>query len=323
MPGVFTVASREFSDILRSKRFIILVAVFSVVFMVGIASIYLTVLSMAQGLGIAMPTGFLGRAASVVASSMSYFAPIIGIALGCDAISGEREKGTLRIVLAQPVYRDTFISGKFLAAFLAVSIAISIASIVDVGGSIAILGVTPTSDDIARLALFVVFSILYAMSYYGIAILLSTISKRTTQSVIVSVTLWAIFTFAIPIIASLVAYLYRPISGIEIIQRQRPGGNATRPSPEEMRRIMEEMRSRAAITQAINSITPNYHFTSIIQYILNTSVGLMQGMQGRPNVSLSIYQGLASAWPHILVLALVACVTLIASYIIFVRQEAR
>ncbi|MCX8161825.1 MAG: ABC transporter permease, partial [Candidatus Bathyarchaeota archaeon] len=99
MPSVSTVASREFSDIVRSKRFIILVAVFSIVFMVGIASIYLTVLSTARGLGIAMPTGFIGRAASVVASSISYFAPIIGIALGCDAISGEREKGTLRLSL--------------------------------------------------------------------------------------------------------------------------------------------------------------------------------------------------------------------------------
>ncbi|MCX8188678.1 MAG: ABC transporter permease [Nitrososphaeria archaeon] len=31
---------------------------------------------------------------------MSSFAPIIGLALGFDAISGEREKGTLKIVLA-------------------------------------------------------------------------------------------------------------------------------------------------------------------------------------------------------------------------------
>ncbi|MEM2739405.1 MAG: ABC transporter permease [Candidatus Bathyarchaeia archaeon] len=320
MPSVYTVASREFSDILRSKRFIILVAVFSVVFMVGIASIYLTVISMAQGLGIAMPTGFLGRAASMVASSMSYFAPIVGIALGCDAISGERERGTLRTILAQPIYRDTFITGKFLAAFLAVSIAVSIASLVNVGGSIVILGVTPTGEDIARLALFIAFAILYAIGYYGIAILLSTIARRTTQSVIVSVTLWAIFTFAIPIIASLVAYMYRPITGIEIIER--PGRNATiiRPSPEEMQRIMEQMRARAAITEAINSITPNYHFTRITQYILGTSGGFVQG---RLSPSISIYQGLVSAWPNILVLLLVACMTLIASYMVFVRQEAR
>lgn len=320
MPSVYTVASREFSDIVHSKRFIILVAVFSVVFMVGMASIYLTVLSMAQGLGIAMPTGFLGRAASIIASSMSYFAPIIGIALGCDAISGEREKGTLKTILAQPIYRDTFITGKFIAAILAVSIAVSIASLVNVGGSIVILGVTPTSEDVARLALFIVFSILYAISYYGIAILLSTIARRTTQSVIVSVTLWAVFTFAIPIIASLIAYMYRPITGVEIIQRS--GGNVTirRPSPEEMQRIIEQMRARATITEAINSITPNYHFTKIIQYILGTSGGFMQGRLGQ---SLSIYQGLVSAWPNILVLVLVACITLIASYMVFIRQEAR
>ncbi|MEM2640823.1 MAG: ABC transporter permease, partial [Candidatus Bathyarchaeia archaeon] len=212
--------------------------------------------------------------------------------------------------------RDTFITGKFIAAILAVSIAVSIASLVNVGGSIVILGVTPTSEDIARLALFIVFSILYAISYYGIAILLSTIARRTTQSVIVSVTLWAIFTFAIPIIASLVAYMYRPITGIEIIQR--PGGNVTirRPSPEEMQRIIEQTRARATITEAINSITPNYHFTKIIQYILGF-------MQGRLNQSLSIYQGLVSAWPNILVLVLVACITLIASYMVFIRQEAR
>ncbi|MCS7113163.1 MAG: ABC transporter permease subunit [Nitrososphaerota archaeon] len=318
MPSVSTVASREFSDIVRSKRFIILVAVFSIVFMVGIASIYLTVLSTARGLGIAMPTGFIGRAASVVASSISYFAPIIGIALGCDAISGEREKGTLRTVLAQPIYRDTFITGKFLAAFLAVSIAVSIASLVNVGGSMVILGVTPTGEDMVRLALFVAFSILYAVSYYGIAILLSTVARRTTQSVIVSVTLWAIFTFAIPIIASLVAYMYRPITSIEIMGR--PGRNATniRPSPEEMQRIMEQIRARAAITEAINSITPNHHFTKIAQYILGIPGSIMQS---RPD--LSIYQGLASAWPHTLVLVLVACITLIASYMIFVRQEVR
>jgi len=289
--------------------------------MVGIASVYLNVIQLAGSLGIAMPTGFLGRAAYMMATSMSYFVPVIGVALGCDAVSGEREKGTLKIVLAQPVHRDTFVTGKFVAALLAISLAVLIASLVNVGGSIVILGVTPTGEDIVRLVLFMLFSIVYAMSYYGIAILLSTVSKRTTQSVIMSVTLWAIFTFAIPIIASLVAYMYRPITGIERIGP----GNVTRPfrnvtSPEEIRRIVEQMRGRAAITEAINSITPNYHFTRITQYILNISGGFMQG---GVNLRVSIYQGLISAWPHILVLILVACITLVASYIIFVRQEVR
>ncbi len=312
MPSTFTVALKEFSDIVKGKRFIILVVVFGLLLTVAIASVYLTVVQNIPG--VAMPRGFLGRAAYTLVSMMSYFAPIIGLALGFDAISGEREKGTLKIVLAQPVYRDIVINGKFLAALLAITLAVSIASIVSVGGSILVLGVTPTSEEVARLALFVVFSVLFAMTYYGIAILLSTVSKRTTQSMIIGVVLWAVFSFVIPIIASLVAFTIRPI---------RFAQNVT--SPEERQRLIEEMRSRAAITETINSFTPNHHFSRIAQYILNVYTGIMIGPRQTPTDvrNISITESLTSAWPNILVLALVTAITFIASYMIFVRQEIR
>jgi ABC-2 type transport system permease protein len=311
MPSTFTVALKEFSDIVKGRRFIILVVVFGLLLTVAIASVYLIVVQNIPG--VAMPRGFLGRVAYTLVSMMSYFAPIIGLALGFDAISGEREKGTLKIVLAQPVYRDIVINGKFLAAFLAITLATSIASIVSIGGSILVLGVTPTTEEVARLALFVVFSILFAMTYYGIAILLSTISKRTTQSMIVGVVLWAIFSFVIPIIASLVAFTIRPI---------RFAQNIT--SPEERQRLIEEMRSRTAITETINSFTPNYHFSRIAQYILNVYAGIMIGSRTPANVrNVSIIESLTSAWPNILVLVLVTAITFIASYMVFMRQEIR
>jgi ABC-2 type transport system permease protein len=311
MPSTFTVALKEFSDIVKGRRFIILVVVFGLLLTVAIASVYLIVVQNIPG--VAMPRGFLGRAAYTLVSMMSYFAPIIGLALGFDAISGEREKGTLKIVLAQPVYRDIVINGKFLAAFLAITLATSIASIVSIGGSILVLGVTPTTEEVARLTLFVVFSILFAMTYYGIAILLSTISKRTTQSMIVGVVLWAIFSFVIPIIASLVAFTIRPI---------RFAQNIT--SPEERQRLIEEMRSRTAITETINSFTPNYHFSRIAQYILNVYAGIMIGPRTPANVrNVSIIESLTSAWPNILVLVLVTAITFIASYMVFMRQEIR
>jgi ABC-2 type transport system permease protein len=295
----------------KGRRFIILVAVFGLLLTVAIASVYLIVVQNIPG--VAMPRGFLGRAAYTLVSMMSYFAPIIGLALGFDAISGEREKGTLKIVLAQPVYRDIVINGKFLAALLAITLATSIALIVSVGGSILVLGVTPTSEEVARLALFVVFSILFAMTYYGIAILLSTVSKRTTQSMIVGVVLWAIFSFVIPIIASLVAFTIRPM---------RFAQNIT--SPEERQRLIEEMRSRTAITETINSFTPNHHFSRIAQYILNVYTEIMIGPRTPTNVrNVSIMESLTSAWPKILVLVLVTAITFIASYMIFMRQEIR
>ncbi|MEM1569717.1 MAG: ABC transporter permease subunit [Candidatus Bathyarchaeia archaeon] len=312
MPSTLTVALKEFSDIVKGRRFIVLVIVFGLLLTVAIASVYLTVMQNINIPGIAMPRGFLGRAAYTLITMMSYFAPIIGLALGFDAISGEKEKGTLKIVLAQPVYRDIVINGKFLAALLAASLAILIASIVNIGGVAFILGVTPTGEEVARLVLFMAFSILFAMTYYSIAVLLSTISKRTAQSMIIGVVLWAIFTFVIPIIASLVAFTIRPI---------RIGQNMTR---EEMQRFMEELRSRTAITETINSFTPNYHFSRIAYYTLNVYTGAAIGPRNPIETrNISIMEGLTLAWPNILVLVLVTAIAFIASYTIFMRQEIR
>lgn len=314
MPSMFTVALKEFSDIVKGRRFIVLVVVFGLLLTVAIASVYLTVMQNINIPGVAMPRGFLGRSAYTLVTMMSYFAPIIGLALGFDAISGEKEKGTLKIVLAQPVFRDIVINGKFLAALLATSLAIFAASIVNIGGALLILGVTPTSEEVARLALFIVFSILFAMTYYSIAVLLSTISKRSAQSMIIGVVLWAVFTFVIPIVASLVAFASRPIT-------IRMGQNMTR---EELQRLMEEMRSRASITETINSFTPNYHFSRIAQYILNVYAGITIGPRTPTQTrSISILEGLMSAWPNILVLVLVTVITFIISYMIFMRQEIR
>ncbi|MEM2905329.1 MAG: ABC transporter permease [Candidatus Bathyarchaeia archaeon] len=314
MPDIFTVALKEFSDIVRGRRFIILVAVFGLLTTVAIASVYLTVIQSVQLPGsIAMPRGFLGMAGSMLAGTMSFFAPIMGLALGCDAISGEKERGTLKVTLAQPVYRDTIINGKFLAALFAVSLAVLITSVADIGGSVLVLGITPGGEDAARLMLFTLFAILFAMTYYGIAAFLSTVSKRTTQSVILGVVLWAVFTFVIPIIASLIAFMLMPMS----FQFQ----NATSPSQEEMNRLVEEMRKRTAITEGVSSVTPNYHFGKISQYLLNpyATTGVAQPAQGPVSVAIS----LMNAAPNMLVLVMATVLVFVASYIVFTRQEVR
>lgn len=326
MPSIFTVASKEFSDIVRGKRFIILVAVFGLVMTAAVATTYLIGTRSAARPGqVGLAQGFLGAAGRNLVTMMGYFAPIMGLALGVDAISGEKEKGTLKITLAQPVFRDTLINGKFLAAFFAISLATLIASLVEVGGSVLALGITPTGEDVARLMLFLLFSILFAMTYYGIATFLSTVSRRTTHSVIVGVVIWAVFAFVIGVVASVVASALVPISF--------PGfraGNATAGlSPTELQTLRTEEAARAAITASINSVTPNYHFSRIAEYILNiplyTRFGTFPGAGQTPTATttVTIMQSLASAWPNMLVLVLATVLVFIASYMVFTRQEVR
>ncbi|MEM3694221.1 MAG: ABC transporter permease [Candidatus Bathyarchaeia archaeon] len=314
MADMFTVASKEFADMVKGKRFITLIIIFGLVMTVAMATIYIQVMRMMEGIpGVAMPRGFLGLITFSLSGTMSYFAPVMGLALGCDAISGEREKGTLKIVLVQPIFRDTVINGKFIAAASAVSLAIVFSSMVSVGAAMILLGVTPTAEEGMRMALFLIFSILFTMTYYGISIFFSTILKRTSQSVILGVTTWALFTFVIPIIASLIALtMVWPI---------------VTPGQEDS---VERMRNFTAIVEGISSITPNYHFGKIAQYLLNpyaTTGGYLQTQpQPQPQSiqeAAPITTSLIYAGPNILVLAIATMLAFFASYIVFTRQEVR
>jgi len=297
---VFAVASKEFSDIVRSKRFIILIVIFGLVMTIAMAAIYIQVIQAMSSLPeVAMPQAFLGMMTLILSSTLSSFAPVMGVALGCDTISGEREKGTLKIVLAQPVYRDTVINGKFLAAISAVSLATLITSLASVGISIIIIGVTPTAGEAIRMALFLLFSVLFTMTYYGISTFFSTILKKTSQSVILSIVVWAVFTFVISIVASLIAFAIAP--------PYIPG----QPFDE------ESMGRYTAIVEAISSITPNYHFSKIGQYLLSPY------SPTAPQEEASIMSSLLYAGPNIVVLVTVTALVFILSYITFTRQEVR
>jgi ABC-2 type transport system permease protein len=308
MADIFAVASKEFSDTVRSKRFIILIVIFGLIMIIGIATVYV------PSMGGAMPRRFLGTMGYILSGTLSTFAPVMGLALGCDAISGEREKGTLKLVLAQPVYRDTVINGKFLAATSGLSLAILITSLMSVGASIIVIGVTPTAQEALRMALFLLFSILFTMTYYGISILLSTILKKTSQSVILSVTIWAIFAFVVPILASLIAFTIAP----PYMGQATPDENFTSPYDEgSWRRYM-------AVSEAISSISPNYHFNKIGQYLLTGYREYSMPPGGTVEVvETSVLSSLMYAGPNIIVLVIITSLVFIFSYITFTKQEVR
>src|SRR5258706_15272383 len=56
-----------------------------------------------------------GQTLSVVAI-LGFVIPVVAIGLGFDTVNGEHNRRTLSRILAQPIYRDALLAGKFLAA---------------------------------------------------------------------------------------------------------------------------------------------------------------------------------------------------------------
>ena len=103
----------------------------------------------------------------------------VAILLTFDAISGERENGTLALVLSNAVPRAGVLAGKFLGAFIVIVIPMLIgillsALIVSLSGIVSLHG-----DDWLRIGLMVALSFIYIALFVGLGL---AISSRVTHS---------------------------------------------------------------------------------------------------------------------------------------------
>jgi ABC-2 type transport system permease protein len=313
MSGLLEIFWKELADNFNSKRFVIL---FLLVYLAGIATIYIA----AQNIRGAVDenTRYVFINLFVVSGSnlpfsfplfMSIFIPIIGIALGFDAVNSERLSGNLSRLLSQPIYRDDVINGKFLAGL--VMLAILIISIVTLvaGLGLRMIGVPPEAEEILRLFMFVVVSVLYGAFWMSLAILFSTLFKKTATSALASIAIWIFLFLFMSLIAGLIASSIQPVTQ-----------NST----------VDEVAKFDTIFRMINRISPGTLYTESIQAILlpvlgNSSptmmmIGIYSGLKPAP---LPLSQSLLLVWPQMVSLLALTAICFAVAYIKFMREEIR
>lgn len=251
---------------------------------------------------------------------MVYFGPIIGLALGFDAINKERTSGSLSVLLSQPIYRDSIINGKFLAGTAALSLLAVGTIAIMCGVAVPLLGFGPKIEDALRIAVFTLLTVLYLAFWLGLGLLYSTITKKTSTSILMSVATWLFCSILITIIAMLVANIAAPLPTITIT-----GGNATRPfeSPE----YRQLMQNRFTIEMNVQRISPAYLYNEAASSILGMAGGgggaMFISPGGTPFRQLELAQGLLTSWPQITALAVGLIVCFAISYMLFLRLEIR
>lgn len=143
---------------------------------------------------------------------------LIAVLFAYDAVAGEKERGTLRLLLSGPVSRGQAAAGKVLGGLAAVYVpflpALGLAIV-----PLTMTGALPLeSEDWARLALMVFAALLYVSFFLALGLLVSTLSRRCATSLVVLLFLWAVIVFAVPNIASLTARQLSPLPATETQQ---------------------------------------------------------------------------------------------------------
>ena len=114
-----------------------------------------------------------------------------------DAISGEKERGTLRLSFANAVPKDKYILAKLIGSFLALSVPLLIPILL---GSLLLplLGVHLTGDEWIRLALVILSGLLYFGVFLTLSIFISALNKKSSNSFLTLLVIWITVVFILP-----------------------------------------------------------------------------------------------------------------------------
>ena len=129
---------------------------------------------------------------------IGYVLSLVALLFTFDSISGERERGTLRLTLANAIPRHTVLIGKFLGAFISVSIPFILAVLVNLLVISTSSGVHLDSEAWGRLGIIFFVAVLYICLFLALGLLVSARVQRSAVSLVILLLVWVVFVVFMP-----------------------------------------------------------------------------------------------------------------------------
>jgi len=138
-----------------------------------------------------------------------------------DAIAGEKEMGTLKLTLSNPVPRDRLILGKGIGGLISLLIPLIIPMIL----SLIILLVYPnihlSGRDWVRLLLMFLLFLLYLGVFFSLGLFVSARTHKSSTSFLILLLIWVVFVTIIPKVSVMAAAQIKPIPSIHEITAKK------------------------------------------------------------------------------------------------------
>ncbi|MCC3373433.1 ABC transporter permease [Cohnella sp. REN36] len=309
---------KEFGDHIRSWRFIILLGI---VTLACVGSIYASVTALKNGGGaggngqtnaensflfLKMFTESDGSLPNFL-TFLSFLAPLIGIAIGFDAVNSERNKGTLSRVISQPVHRDDFLNAKFVAGLLLIAVVVFSLGFLVMGMGLFTIGYPPSPEEFWRVVVTLLVTTVYVGLWLNLSLLFSVRFRQAATSALSGIAVWIFFLVFYGMIINLV-------------------GNVTIPSdPTDALAVMHQQDW----LMLLQRLSPAYLFQEAASTLLLPDVRTLNPFITQDqaylalNAPLPFGQSLLLVWPQVVAIVAETALSFAASYVAFMRQEIR
>lgn len=307
--GLWAVVAKEMADHLTSVRMRILEAL---IVLTAAGTVYGAMQDLRETVGqdpfILLKLFTVGRdPVPAFIGFLGFLVPLLAIALAFDSINGEFNRRTMSRVLAQPIYRDALLLGKFLGGLFTLALVLAAIWLLIIGLGLVGLGVPPSGEEVARSLLFLLVTIFYGGIWLAVGMVFSVLFRQPASAALAAIALWLFFTVFWGILSSLLAQAIAPV------QYGLP----------------DELIAQTELGLALSRVSPNTLYTEAMLALLQPtlrSVGFILPVQlegavlGAP---LPVGESLALIWPQVTGLIAATIVLFAVAYLLFQRQEIR
>ena len=308
LQGAGTVMMKELADNLMSWRMLLLAAL---IFVTGAGAVWATIGEVKDLVGedrfvfLRVFTTAKEPLPSFVAF-LGFLIPIVAISLGFDNVNGEFGRRTMSRILAQPIYRDALLFGKFMAGLCTLALMLSALWIFVIGLGILALGLPPSTEEIVRGVAFLVSAVAYGGVWLALALLFSVVFRSASTAALASLAIWLFFAFFWNFLVPFLAQAIAP------------------PDPYDIQSLLQTV----SVGQGLSRVSPNTLFAETTLAFLNPatrSMGLVlqSQMQGAVSGPLPFMQSMALVWPQLTGMLASFIVLFTIAYVTFQRQEVR
>ncbi|MBE3581649.1 MAG: ABC transporter permease [Thermoanaerobacteraceae bacterium] len=309
--GLKVIFLKELGDHLSSTRMTI---IFSLVAVACLSSLYVAGQNIRQAVSDETSAFVFLRLFTTSGGSlppfiafMSFLGPLLGLAMGFDAINGEYHKRTLSRLLAQPIYRDDVINGKFLAGIAVLTLMVAVLGLLVAGLGLALFGVPPRGEELLRMVAYLLVTVIYIAFWLSLSLLFSLVFRQTATSALAGIAVWLFFAIFAPMLAGIIA------DGLFPVAQDSP---------------VDLVLRNAAWKQGLSRLSPTTLYDEATITLLNPDVRtlgpvLIQQFVGAVPGFLPLGQSLLLIWPHLVGLIAATMLVFAAAYYFFMRQEIR
>lgn len=315
--GVSAVFLKEYADHLSSVRMRVLELL---VVTIGVLVVAVALISLRETVTrdqfLFLNLFLFSREGSAIPSLLGVLTlliPLVAIGLGFDSVNSEFNRRTMSRILAQPIYRDALLMGKFLAGLCTLATGLTALWLLVVGAALLTMGVPPSGEEVARSVAFLFVAFAFAGVWLAISMLFSVVFRSAATSALCCLGLWLFFT----VVWGSVVEVLVPLLATPDPLAARVG----LPSDSQVDWFLGLSRLSPSTLfgeASMAVLQPDPNMTRI------PTIGMIGQLQGMVRgAALPLDQSLLLAWPQLTALVGAVIVVFAIAYVVFQRQEVR